>query len=166
MHPRWPAGTRRCMNRRSWRRLASPIAVTLLREANGRCQVGSRGTKGTVGQSGLGCREDVRANRTAADRACPNFLMSHRFWRAAAKLLIVICDIWLWRTCPAAVSLNETMGKVCLYDIKFRISPALQPERASGQRSKAAGVVIGLLKFASWNTFGLILASIWRMSES
>jgi hypothetical protein len=34
--------------------------------------------------------------------------------------------------------LNETTGKVCLYDGKFRISPALQPERASGQRSKAA----------------------------
>jgi len=33
--------------------------------------------------------------------------------------------------------LTETTGKVCLYDIKFRISPALQPERASGQRWKA-----------------------------
>ena len=44
------------------------------------------------------------------------------------------------------------------------ISRALQPERASGQRSKAAGVVIGLSKFASWNRFGLVLASIWRMS--
>ena len=38
--------------------------------------------------------------------------------------------------------LNETTGKVCLYDGKFRISPALQPERASGQRSNAAGVVM------------------------
>jgi predicted O-methyltransferase YrrM len=60
--------------------------------------------------------------------------------------------------------LDETTGKVCLYDGKFRISPALQPERAFGQRSKAAGVVIALSKFASWDRFGLVLASIWRMS--
>jgi hypothetical protein len=38
------------------------------------------------------------------------------------------------------------------------------PSRASGQRSKAAGVVIGLSKFASWDRFGVVLASIWRMS--
>src|SRR5262249_16417844 len=62
--------------------------------------------------------------------------------------------------------LNETTRKVCLYDSKFSISPALQPERVSGQRSKAAGVVIGLSKFASWDRFGLVLASIWRMSAN
>jgi hypothetical protein len=60
--------------------------------------------------------------------------------------------------------LNETTGKVCLYDGKFRISPALQPERNSGRWSKAAGVVIGLSKFASWDKLWLVLASIWRMS--
>jgi hypothetical protein len=60
--------------------------------------------------------------------------------------------------------LDETSGKVCLYDGKFRISPALQTERASGQRSKAAGVVIGSSKFASWDSLGLVLASIWRIS--
>jgi hypothetical protein len=58
------------------------------------------------------------------------------------------------------VATPHTLG-VELGDIS---SPALQPERASGQRSKAAGVVIGLSKFPSWDRFGLVLASIWRMS--